>query len=289
MLVVDHNTYFTQWGLGDTVHPMEYAGDVIVVFDPSKTNMAMVVGTPDGTILNIIEFSGNNRKRGPVMDTTLYCEEVRKFLSVYLSKVKLYLVGVEQAITKTGTNYHHSNMVLTEIRSNILNFFLEQFNIKVIEVNNWSWKFGVLPEGYRSKYEKGSKKYFQHYMADTPYAYYFEADVTDCICIYWYLIKQHCSNYSCYCNQFEKCDIEYIYYFLPKQDTITADLREVTYNPRFTITENLNFYVNRIIGDFYMVVNVDKLEVNDLYGKSAGFQLSDVDCAEVKVVARRVC
>lgn len=287
MLVVDHNTYFVQWGLGDAVRPMDYSGDVVVVFDPSKTNMAMVVGTPDGTILNTIEFSGNNRKRGPAMDTTLYCEELRKFLSVYLSKVKLYLVGVEQAITKQGVNYHHSNMVLTEIRSNILNFFLEEFNVHVIEVNNWSWKFGVLPEGYRSKYEKGSKKWFVKTMPDSPFSKYFEADMTDCICIYWYLIKQKCANYSCYCNQFEKCDVPYMYYFVALNNNTTADMREVSFNPRFSMKENLDFYVNRIMGNFYMIMDVDKLDVNDIYGKSVGFVLEDTNCVQVKVVARR--
>lgn len=287
MLVVERNTTFVNWSIGDSVRPMDYSGEVVVVFDPSKTNMAMVVGTPDGTILNSIEFSGNNRKRGPVMDTTLYCEEVRKFLTVYLSKVKLYLVGVEQAITKQGVNYHHSNMVLTEIRSNLLNFFLEEFGIKVIEVNNWSWKFGVLPEGFRSKFEKGSKKFFQQHMPESPYTYYFEADMTDCICIYWYLIKNSCTNYSCYCNQFEKCDIDYMYYFVSTENAIAAEVHEVTYNPRFSIKENLDYYVNRIFGNFCMVVDVEKIDFEDIYGKSVGFQLSDTNCVKVKVVARR--
>jgi hypothetical protein len=266
---------------------MEYAGDVVVVFDPSKSNMAMVVGTPDGTILNTIEFSGNNRKRGPAMDTTIYCEEVRQFLSIYLSKVKLYMVATEQAITKTGTAYHHSNMVLTEIRGTILSFFLDHFGVRVIEVNNWSWKFAILPEGYRGKFEKGSKKWFQNCMPESPYTYYFEADMTDCICIYWYLIKKHCANYSCYCNQYEKCETDYMYYFLAESNNATSDMREVTYNPRFSVEENLGFYVNRIVGNFFMIVPVEKIDVADMYGKSVGFQLCDTDCVNIKVVARR--
>ena len=54
MLVVERNTTFVQWGIGDDVHPLEYAGDVVIAFDPSKSNMAMIVGTPDGTILNVL-------------------------------------------------------------------------------------------------------------------------------------------------------------------------------------------------------------------------------------------
>lgn len=287
MLVVDHNKYSVQWSKGSNVHPMDYAGEVVVVFDPSKSNMAMLVGTPDGTILNTIEFSGNNRKRGPAMDTTIYCEEVREFLRIYLSKVKLYMVATEQAITKEGNQYYHSTMVLTEIRSTLLSFFLDEFHIRVIEVNNWSWKAGVLPKGYRGKYEKGSKKYFQDYMPDSPYTYYFEADMTDCICIYWYLLQKHCSTYSCFCNQPEICTVPYMYYFVSANNNITDDMRETKYNPRFSIKENLDFYVNRIFGNFYMNILVDKIPVGDMYGKSVGFMLADMDSVDVKVVARR--
>lgn len=287
MLIVERNSNYVNWRLGDPVHAMEYAGDVIVVFDPSKTNMAMVIGTPDGTILNTLEFSGNNRSRGPAMDTTLYCMEVRQFLASYLSKAKLYIVGIEQAITKKGMEHHHSNMVLTEIRSNMLNFFLEEFNIRVIEINNWSWKFAILPEGFRSKYEKGSKKYFMKYLPDSPYTYYYQADMTDCICMYWYLVKKQCANYSCYCNQAEKCDIEYMYYFVASNNNITDDMREVTYNSRFSIKENLNFYVNRIVGNFYMVVDLDKIDIFDVYNKSFGFKLNNLHDTNIKVVGRR--
>lgn len=287
MLVVDHNTYFTQWQIGDTLHPMEYAGDVVVTFDPSKTNMAMVIGTPDGTILNTIEFSGNNRKRGPAMDTTLYCEEVRQFLKIYLSKVNLYLVAVEQAITKQGVNYHHSNMVLTEIRSNILNFFLEEYGLHVIEVNNWSWKFGILPEGYRSKYEKGSKKWFTKCMPDSPYSQYFEADMTDCICIYWYVIKNNCASYSCYCNQAEKCDMEHMHFYVASTNNVIEGMKEVTFNPRFSLQENLNYYLNRIIGHFYMTIPTDVIDIEDIYGHAVGFCLGDIGKDDLKVVARR--
>jgi len=193
---------------------------------------------------------------------------------------------VEQAKTKQGTNYHHSNMVLTEIRSNILNFFLEQFNIKVIEVNNWSWKFAVLPECYRSKYEKGSKKWFVNTMPDSPYSHYFEADMTDCICIYWYLVSKKCANYTCYCDRYESSSAEYMFFYAPLDSSVTADAREVTYNPRFSIEENLNYYVNRIFTPVYMKVDLSD-DLSDVYGHAFGFEFSNVLDKTVKVVARR--
>lgn len=286
MLVVENNTIHKFWGIGDTVHPLDYSGDVIVVFDPSKTNMAMIVGTPDKTILNTLEFSGNNRTKGPVMDTTQFCLEVRHFLTRYLSKCNLYLVAVEQAITKQGTSYHHSNMVLTEIRSNLLNFFLEQFGIKVIEVNNWSWKFAILPEGYRSKYEKGSKKWFVENMPESPFAHYYQADMTDCICIYWYLVSKKCANYTCYCNKYEACSSEYMYFYAPLDSSVTNDAREVTFNPRFTVVENLNYYVNRIFQPVYMQIPIET-DLGEVYNHAFGFEFSNMDDKTIKVVARR--
>ena len=124
-------------------------------------------------------------------------------------------------------------------------------------------------------------------MPESPYAGYFAADMTDCACIYWYVVKNKCTNYSCYCNQYEECTSEYMNYYVPLESTTTDDMREVSYNPRFTVEENLAFYVNRVLGFFYMVIDVDKLHVQDIYGKAVGFQESDINCLKVKVVAKR--
>lgn len=288
MLVVYHNEMSADWHLGHDVNPIDYPGDVVVSFDPSKTNMAMVVGTPDGYILDTIEFSGNNRRRGPAMDTTVYCQEVRSFLSTYLSKVNLYCVGIEQAVTYDGRAMNHTtNMVLTEIRSNILNFFLEHFGVRVIEVNNWSWKFAILPEGFRGKYEKGSKKWFTQTMPDSPYSKYFEADMTDCICIFWYLVKHNCSGYSLFCTKCEPCSYKISYTFYPVRQGLLDNLREVKYNSAFSITENLGFYVNRIKGAFTMLVDVDYVNVDEIYGHANLFEITDTSCKTVRVVASR--
>lgn len=287
MLVVERNTTFVQWGIGDDVHPLEYAGDVVIAFDPSKSNMAMIVGTPDGTILNVLEFSGNNRKRGPVMDNTVYCNEVRAFLKAYLCHCNLYCVGIEQAIMKKGQNYYHSQMTLTEIRGNMLNLFLEEFNIHVIEVNNWSWKSAILPEGYRGMYQKGSKKYFHDTMPGSPYNDYFEADVTDCICIYWYLCKNRCASYALYCNRIEKSLSGFEYTLVANDSGICDELQEVTFNPKFSLEDNLVYYSNRILNTFYMVVSSDIIPIEDVYNRCLAFTFKNVDDSQVKVVARR--
>ena len=158
MLVVEDNQVAYNWTVGDKVTPLDYHGDVVIVFDPSKTNTAILISTPTklildsfrykkpDTVLKALEFSGNNRKSGPVEDTTTFCYEMRQYLAALLSNVKLYVVAIEQAITKKGAKEnHYTNMVLTEIRANLLGFFLEKYNVHVTEINNWAWKFAVLP------------------------------------------------------------------------------------------------------------------------------------------------
>lgn len=288
MLVVERNKTFVNWGMNDSVRPLQYAGDVVITFDPSKTNMAMVIGTPDKEILNVLEFSGNNRGKGPAMDTTLYCEQIKNFLSQYLKHANIYKVGVEKTILPTGKKArYHSVTVLNEIRSTLLSFFFERFQIKVIEINNWSWKAGVLPDGYRSKYEKGSKKFFLDFFSDTEYVHYYEADVTDCICMYWYMCSNACADYTVFCNRVEQSFSGYTYTYVPADSTVCQNLREMIYNKRFSLEDNLCYYSNRLLVPFYLVVDVADLNIKDVYGKSMLFKSSNLNDTKVKVVGKR--
>lgn len=288
MLVVENNSREVNWSVNSPLNPLEYGGDVVVVFDPSKTNMAMVLASPDGTILNTIEFSGNNRRKGPTMDTTQYCMEVRTFLQRYLAKAHLYLVAVEQAIQKKGYEYYTSNMVLTEIRGNLLNFFLETYGLQVIEVNNWAWKHATLPEGYRGQHQKGSKKYFLDRMPNSPYAHYFEADMTDCICILWYILSQKCGSYITMCNRSESAVVGHKYAIYP-DNGVTDSLWAVNYNEAFSIEDNITFYANRLFKPFVMTVPVSRLSLDQIYTSATTFSNKDIFTKNVKVVGCRVC
>lgn len=287
MLLVERNEIFREWTIGSEVTPLAVHGDVVVVFDPSKTNMACIVGTPTGKIIDTLEFSGNNRRRGPVQDTTVYCEEVRAFLKEYLATAHVYMVAVEAAITKQGMNHHHSNMVLTEIRGNLLNFFQETYNVRPIEVNNWSWKAGVLPQGFRSQSEKGSKRYFQTYFPDNPLSHYFEADMTDCACIFMYVTQKFCSGYVLTCNIAEPCLYKYKYVIIPANSEL--QVMEASFNPRYSLTENLNYFVNRVQDCFKMTVPITSIELNaDTFNRCLNFQMSDINCTEVLLYVRRL-
>ena len=287
MLVVENNNMQYHWTRDDSVHPFTYGGEIIIYFDPSKKNMAMVIGTPTQKVLTIIEFSGNNRKRGPVEDTTLYCEEVRSFLGQFLRNAHIMYVATEQTILKKGANYYTSNKVLNEIRSNLLNFFLEQFNIHVIEVNNWSWKYKILPKGFRSQFEKGSKRYFQQYYPDSPYNDYFQADVTDCLCIYQYICLTECEGYQVFCNRAETPLSDYSYSIVPVNSSIGDGLEDVVFNNRFSLEENLAFYTNRLMNTFSMKLDVSEIPIDIIYAHSTCFAKEHIGDKEAKVIACR--
>lgn len=272
MLVVINNKETYHYSKGMVVQPLNVTGDVVIAIDPSKTNMAVYICSPLGETYKCIEFSGNNRKAGPTMDTTQYCDEVRTFLKALLKNVSIYLVGVEAAITKKGMNHHHSNMVLTEIRGNILNFFLDEYNIKVIEVNNWAWKRAVLPDGFRGQHEKGSKKFFQLRHPESPLAYYYEADMTDAFCIATYLLGTKCQGYAIVCNRKEQPVAKTRKFWLyPNTVHDLPNSYHARINNHFTIEDNVIFLCNRTNNLCESVVDVDRLQMEDIYNHAMGF------------------
>lgn len=286
MLVVENNGrpyWYTQTSI---VKPLQYYGDCIVVIDPSKTNMAMIVGDMTGVVLGIVEFSGNNRRKGPAQDTTLYCLEFRKFLKEYLANCHIQVVGVEQALNYTGIKHYRSSMTLTEIRGNILEFFNQEYNKLPIEINNWSWKAAILPSGYRSQSEKGSKRWITDTMPNSPWANFFEADVTDALCMYWYLLQTgSVSDLLCTCS--EEAQVAFGYYFEPLRQN-NVKLREVIYNDKYSVMENCNFYVNRVLESFFMMLKVSQVPIDIVYGHCDGFTFSDIStAAEVRMVIGR--
>lgn len=287
MLVVENNTNFVNWTTAGVVNPITYGGEVVIVFDPGKTNMAMIIGTPDGTVLNHLEFSGNNRGSGPTMNTTLYCNEVQEFLRQYLKHAKLWCVATEATILKKGQNYYHSNQVLNEVRATLLQFFYTEYGVRVEEINNWSWKHFVLPEGYRSQKFKGSKKWFNDMNPSSPYNFYHNADMTDCYCIYLYVVANLCSTYKMICNRDEVAITPYKYSIIPKSFDTGDKVTKAFYNNRFSLSANLAYYTNRILHSYELVVPADCFELKDIYANARMFDKGNLWDKEVKVVACR--
>lgn len=257
---------------GDNVPDLKYTGQIVMAIDPSKTNCAVVIGDPGGEVLSILEMSGNNWSAGPVMDTTQYCSEVKEFLRTYIKQAEVLRIGLEQAITKRGMEHHHSNMVLTEIRSAFLNMFWEEYGLKKedVEVNNWAWKKAILPDGYRSQSEKGSVRYFYQYLGDKSYLDYYEADVTDCLCIYQYLIRDTRDRYRIACQQVEMSRNSYVCSIMPPW-TDQLLYRTFEFNPSFTVRENATYFANRSHKSGIARVDINRLSIADIYEAASGF------------------
>lgn len=262
----------TEWHLGDPVPKLSYTGQIVMAIDPSKTNCAVVIGDPGGEIISILEMSGNNWSAGPVDNTTVYCSEVKNFLSQFIERAELYKAGLEQAITKRGMQHHHSNMVLTEIRGALLDMFYEKYRFTNtdVEVNNWSWKHAILPDGYRSQNEKGSRRYFYQYLQDDTYINYYEADVTDCLCIYKYLIRDCKDNYRIVCRKVEEVINKHTYAIMPEWAD-KLEFRKFEYNPSFTVEQNAVYFANRSKRSGIAKVDIGMLSMDDIYANASGF------------------
>lgn len=269
---------------GDPVPELKYNGQIVVAIDPSKTNCAVIIGDPGGEVLNIMEFSGNNWSQGPVDDTTEFCSELKDFLNRYLGDSEVFKIGLEKAITKRGMNHHVSSMVLTEIRGALLGLFYDKYGLQKedVEVNNWSWKHAILPEGYRGQKEKGSVRYFWEYLKDPTYLSYYEDDVTDALCIYKYLVLETKDKYRIACQESEKPIKAYSYSLMPEWAD-ALEFRQFDYNPSFGVEDNATYFANRSQVNGIAKVNIDRVSLPDIYKNATGF--SDIPkTGEVRLV-----
>lgn len=238
------------------VKPLEQKGHVIVTIDPGKTNMAVVVGDAYGVIYNYIEISGQG------CDTTQYCTDFSNFITSYLSNVKLWAVGVEAAVSYKGMHYHRSQMVLTEVRANILQLFRVHFGKQPVEINNWAWKKAILPEGYRGTQEKGSLRFLNE-LGFTGVTH----DVTDCICMYMWMHKNVPAAPPPFCDESEMCFCKYSTEIFAS-DGIPDGVEgmwDYTANPQFSLQDNIHYYLNRSIGNGVLRVNASMLSLEEIY------------------------
>ena len=284
MLVVTNVFTSEMWSKGQYVKPIDYHDDVVVVIDPSKTNMACWIFTYYGEPVQLVEFSGNNRTAGPVMDTTEYLADVRSYLTQLLSNCNVAYAAIEAAITKKGMEHHHSSMVLNEIRGALLNFFLETYNIRADEINNWSWKAGVLPDGYRSRKEKGSKRWICDTAPNSMLAQCYAADATDAYCIGLYVLSR-LPKKPIKCTHTVEDEVSYTYSFYPKGTVATVkerDVLEFIYNPNFSFEDNMKFFVSTYRGLGYALVPLAAISIKHVVGHSHNFTAVP-HCNEVEV------
>lgn len=259
--------------LGNKVNPLDYCGDVVVAIDPGKTNMAMTVGDPYGVILSYVEMTGKGT------DTTDYCSEFTEFISAYLSNAHPVVVGEEAAVSYKGMEYHVSQMVLTEIRANLLQLIKVRLKCKPIEINNWTWKHAILPEGYRSTKEKGSLRFLTELGLHNV-----THDVTDSICMYMYLQQTYTKNYPLpKCTRSEPCIHAYDTLLCGK-DLDTSFIKQFEYNPEFSLKDNISYLVNRATRQGVFEINASCLTLDEIYNCNS---LVSLPTEDLKVVFSR--
>lgn len=254
---------------------LEYTGNVIVAIDPSKTNMGVIVGTDSGTILKCIEISGTGT------DTTQYCQDFRHFFKYFFQKCKIVLVGVEQAVQYKGYDYYKSQMVLTEIRANILAFFLDTYKIKAQEINNYAWKGAILPDGYRGHKEKGSKRWLEEQGVKG-----LSDDVTDAICIFLYLKRFITEPETLECTQAEQAITHYELAIVPIDFEVSDVKQTFEANPSIDLRGNIGYYTNHYMGTYALIAPVTLLDLETIYWAKCYFKHIPED-EKVKILVTR--
>lgn len=243
------------------IKPIKTTAEVIVVTDPGKTNMATIVGTTDGRVLQILEFSGKD------MENVVYCKEFKDYLMKLLKGLNVVKFYQEKPIMKNpargsennGYSQFHSQMILTEVRSHLRELAYMITGKIPEEINNWAWKKAILPEGYRGIHQKGSKLYFTK--INPMYADYTH-DVTDVICMYLYEVQNYRKSRKLLCTEPESSNVDYSC-CLAGKSSIPSCAVEFEYNDTLTLTDNVNYIANRTTGILYSHIGDKQLSVED--------------------------
>ncbi len=278
MTVVINDQETITYHAGGHVPKFKFRGEVILATDPGKTNMAMTIGTPTGTILGILQF----RAPGYANDNSDYCHDFKVFITEYLKDCKVDTLAIEAAISKEGMNFHRSSFVLTEIRANLIDLAYQLTGKKAYEVNNWAWKYAILPDGMRGQHEKGSTRY----LPDV-YDRFGNADVTDSICIYQYAIQKVGNPYYAISpNAVEEPMHKYRTLIIPVGRSLTKNAVKFLYNPQLSLKQNLDYAVNRTTKSVFARVSASDLTLEEIYSSAALFK-SLMDSQTMEVVALR--
>lgn len=274
------------YSIGDEVAPILTEGNVIVVADQSKSNSAIIIANTTGSIYDIIEVSGNDRNYYAVpQDTTVYCREVEVYLRERLKGCNVIKIHIEEPITKHkkgakgALQNFKTTMILTEIRGSYNRIALDMTNEASDEVNNWSWKNGVLPPEYRAHGEKGSYLYW--ITKDIKWLNYTD-DVTDVYSMYIYLLKSKYQNEKILCDKREKASREYTFAYVPLTTAANGNLIEFSYSKYFPLEANCNYYVNRKSTTGYARIPAELISIENLYKYGKGL---NKDCPICLVVS----
>lgn len=241
--------------------PLSSSSPVVVVIDPSKSNLAGLIVTHSNEPLLEFELSGNDKDiLQETMDTTEYCEAVSMFIKEVTAAVEVTHVFIEQHILSKGNDYYNSMTVLTEIRTHLIILSTELTGRKAIEINNMKWKGAILPDGYRGHKEKGSHRFLSQ--IDARFRDYSD-DMTDCYCIKEYAFRYILSTQEIKCVSSERADYAYTIKIVDRDDYDLSKGKWFAYNNAFSLEENAIYYLNRSSAPG--VCELRNLSVEDIY------------------------
>lgn len=244
-----------------------YAGkNLVIAIDSSKSNSAMVVGKPDGTILDDYEISG----AGANVDVYDLCADTRQFIKELFRGAYIRFVGIEDIITKKektykGIDIHQSRAKITAVFNNFIFAFEEYYGIRPKPINNWAWKSNVLPEKYRKKdHDKGSKDYFND--LGNRWAGR-KDDVTDAVCIFIYIMKLIPIKVKGDLTVISPPKYDYQYAIFPETFDMVDGSKEFEIRASGTFEQIIGSVVNEInnkqFGYFYM--NIEDVPLSAIY------------------------
>jgi len=268
MQVWKNNIFIGEYDALSPVEPLDYAGEVIISIDQSKTNFAVDVLSPTEDIVEVIEFSGNNRKRmSPPEDDTRFCREVKHFFIEHFKYAEVIEFGIEAALIKSYKKgkrdyaMFRTTETLQMIRTTCLDMIYELSGTNPTEVNNWAWKSFCLPQGFRGNDKKYSKLYLQTYEPDNPLCAYYDNDATDAFMIGRYIIRTKHKGYTVLCNRPESCSRDVT---ITIHSAVDETLQTFVYNDIYPIETNLAYYANRS-KHFQMEVPLEQLTLEQIY------------------------
>lgn len=259
--------------LGSPLFPLKSDIPVLIAIDPGKTNMALGIMNIRKDILQKIEISGSG------MDTSLFCQEVVSFLKIYLCDVEIARFGIEQAILKKGMEYYSSQMVLTQIRATLIDAAIYLTKSPPKEINNFSWKAGVLPKGYRGHNEKGSHRYLVEQGVVSPGESH---DITDVICMLLYMYDEYQRTATIRCLSSEEPIAGYTCLIIPRAFIPKKDITYFTYNKSFSVKDNATYFVNRCKTLGVSLIDIQDLSLEDIYTFTLNGSVTDEACIIVE-------
>ena len=245
--------------------PMYSGKKIVIGIDSSKSNTAITVGDSMGNVYHDHELSG----AGGDVNVYDFCRDMRRELKSLFKGADILKVGIEDIITKKEKGYrgieiHQSRYKITAVFDNLIFLFDDYFGIMPTLVNNWAWKAAILPEEYRTKdHKKGSLDWFN--AIGNRWAGR-KDDVTDSVCIYYYLLKVNPVKPIYTIRETSPSNISYACSIFPDTFTMPDSAKEFIIDNTDSLEHNLAMIAEMLGKEFgYVKVSTEMIPIDWIY------------------------